>query len=110
MSTNAVLCVTDGKHTVRLTKYRCKPPLFLKQLADRLASAAELTMAQVTGILSNNGFEQEADLPTPFKATEWCGEKERSEGSGDFFSAEAALRALGIAITNFEQSEFYNER
>ena len=115
-------------------------------------------MLQVIGSLSNNGFEKEAEIPTPFKAAniqsnmmvnwawlldledmslkywdvtmptssfeetisspaesplehlQWCGERERREITGDFFSAEAALKTLGIAITNFEQSEFYCEQ
>lgn len=158
MSTNAVLCVTDGKHTARLSKYRCKPTLLLNQLAHMLASTADLSIGQVVDILTNNGFEQEDEISTAFKAADmqpgmmvnwawlldlddmslkywdvtmptssfeetishpaesplehlqWCGERERSEISGDFFSAESALKTLGIAITNFEQSEFYSER
>lgn len=66
MSTNAVLCVTDGKHTARLTKYRCKPTLLLNQLAHVLAGAPELSVGQVVGMLTNNGFDQEAEFSSPF--------------------------------------------
>jgi hypothetical protein len=59
MSTNLVLCVTNENTTVRLTRYRCKPVIFVNLLGSLLAEIATLELADVISILESNSFDIE---------------------------------------------------
>lgn len=59
MSANLVLCVTDEVTTIRLTKYQCKPVIFINLLGSLLAEISTLNIADVIVILKKNGFEVE---------------------------------------------------
>lgn len=54
MSANLVLCVTDEVTTVRLTKYLCKPVIFINLLGSFLAEISTLNIADVIVILKKN--------------------------------------------------------
>ncbi|MCK5334787.1 MAG: hypothetical protein KAQ67_01430 [Gammaproteobacteria bacterium] len=68
MSTNLVLCVSDENTTVRLTKYRCKPAIFLNLLANLLADVSLLVLEDVVAVLEKNGFEVEESFDDEFSA------------------------------------------
>lgn len=68
MSTNLVLCVSDEDYTVRLTKYRCKPVMFLNLLGSLLAELPSLVLTDVEEVLVNNGFEVEQTYDQEFSS------------------------------------------
>ena len=68
MSTNLVLCVTDENCTVRLTKYRCMPVMFLSLLGKLLTEIPSLILTDIEELLVNNGFEVEQTYDQEFSA------------------------------------------
>ena len=57
MSTNAVICITDGNKTIRLTRYHSKPTVFLSLLITVLRKVDRLTLDEVKSALLSEGFE-----------------------------------------------------
>lgn len=56
MSTNAVLCLTDGTRTIRLTRYGCKPTVLLRQLVSALTAAGGVDVADVEAGVTGRGL------------------------------------------------------
>lgn len=66
MSTNLVLCVSDENSTVRFTKYRCKPVMFLNLLGGLLETIPSLILTDIEELLVKNGFEVEQTYDQEF--------------------------------------------
>ncbi len=72
MSNNAVFCVSDNTKTIRLTVYRCKPNVFLAQLAQNLNALSEWNIDELVMLLLDNGFELDAETAGSFNPADMC--------------------------------------
>ncbi|VAX00687.1 hypothetical protein MNBD_GAMMA22-2837 [hydrothermal vent metagenome] len=72
MSNNAVFCISDNTKTIRLTVYRCKPNIFLKQLTQSLNALDDLNVDNIVMYFLDNGFELDAETSSSFKPVNMC--------------------------------------
>ncbi|MFV1985171.1 MAG: hypothetical protein ACC657_16600 [Thiohalomonadales bacterium] len=72
MSNNAVFCISNNNKTVRLTVYRCKPNVFLKQLETTLCNTNNFDIDELVMAFIENGFDLDAETSASFTPADMC--------------------------------------